>query len=823
LLKRVDMKQPSRTGTGVLSRALRLSTAALAIAGAGAFSGCLTRPIESLVPLTTSVVVEKLTETGIDKIDIVLVVDNSASMADKQAILALAIPDLLKGLVNPQCLDNKTGAAVADQPASSTLPCPDGSTYEFPPVFDIHVGLLSSSLGSFGTSACVPATVCGQGITNDDHGHLVTRSDPCGQSAPVETYENLGFLAWDPEKQLTPPGETALGDPTVTPPVAGLTTSLHDLVVGDGQLGCGYESQNEAWYRFLVDPSPYQSISLVNNQVQTTGIDQDLLQQRKDFLRPDSLLAIINVTDETDTSLKEYSGYPVFSAGTPLPRPRSECAASATDPCCLSCEETAPASCPFDPVCTTNGKPGGPLAYTVIGTDDNLALRAFGLISHKQRYGIEFFYQPSRYVNALTSPTVADVNGKQVPNPIFSVLDPTQKNVSPRAKNLVFYAAITGVPWQLIARQKDGVPDLINGVSALDPTQVGGFKSAAELDLTDPEGNIFWDDIAGDPENYVEARSPYMVELGAGRSRKDPITGTTIAPSGTPNGSGPMVGGALINDHDRLITTGGDIQYACVFPILSPIDDSVSGGGDCAPGSGNMDNPLCAPNPADSGNYTLQTKAKAYPGLKHLAIARGMGSQGIAASICAKQLDDKSKADFGYRPAMKAIIDRLKLALHPACLPRTLSPDTSGEVQCLILEASTVPTAEASACNQCQTAGRQPISMSNPNHEPAVQAALQDPDAAMAGWNCFCEIPQTTLPAGSNPGLEDCQTNPNSTANGWCYVDPSTAPANYSPAEIKEEKDLVTKCPATEQHDIRFVGTGKAQEGATLFITCAGP
>ena len=41
---------------------------------------------------------------------------------------------------------------------------------------------------------------------------------------------------------------------------------------------------------------------------------------------------------------------------------------------------------------------------------------------------------------------------------------------------------IVGVPWQLIARQKNGVPDLINGVDAIDPTKVGGFKTSKELD-----------------------------------------------------------------------------------------------------------------------------------------------------------------------------------------------------------------------------------------------------------------------------------------------------------------------------------------------------
>src|SRR5208337_1449002 len=115
--------------------------------------------------------------------------------------------------------------------------------------------------------------------------------------------------------------------------------------------------------------------------------------------------------------------------------------------------------------------------------------------SHKARYGIEFFYPPSRYVQALTQPTVQDEAGNVAANPIFSS-NAGEPNAAVRDPSLVVYATITGVPWQLIARQKNGVPDLVGGVSAVDPTQVGGFKTAAELALTDVKGNVFWDDIA---------------------------------------------------------------------------------------------------------------------------------------------------------------------------------------------------------------------------------------------------------------------------------------------------------------------------------------
>ena len=205
-------------------------------------------------------------------------------------------------------------------------------------------------------------------------------------------------------------------------------------------------------------------------------------------------------------------GAPGCGARTGLPVPpvdpchaRADCTTlGPLDPCCASCCEATPAACAVDPTCAP---PNG--YYTA---DENVALRAFGLTSHKQRYGIEFFYQPSRYVSALTSMTVTAANGTVVPNPIYAG--------SQRDPSLVFYAAIVGVPWQLIACQTvGGVPDLING-----------FKTSAELSLLDSKGNSFWDDIAGDPENYVSPLSPFMVESTNPRSGTDPITGATIAP-----------------------------------------------------------------------------------------------------------------------------------------------------------------------------------------------------------------------------------------------------------------------------------------------------
>jgi hypothetical protein len=569
---------------------------------------------------------------------------------------------------------------------------------------------------------------------------------------------------------------------------------LDSLVFGDGQDGCGFTSQDESWYRFLVDPTPYESIALNGETAVTTGTDSVLLTQRADFLRPDSLLAIVVVSDKTETSLQESSFFPLFAQeienGLPfhLPHPTIECSTMGPlDPCCTSCGLPPPTGCQIDPNCTTSPD------YT--DADENLALRAFGLISHKARYGIEFFYQPSRYVGALTSATVQNDMGMSVANPIFA---------GGRDPGMVFYAAVVGVPWQLIARQLKGVPDLVSGVDALDPTQVGGFKSFAELSLKDPMGNVFWDDIAGDPENYVPAVSPYMQESTLPRSGADPITGIAISPAGSPNGTNP------INGHEfNIPQPPGDIEYACIFPLLTPIDCTQPGAVcDCpepVAGQTPSDNPLCDPNPNDNGNPTLQTRAKAYPGIKQLAIARGMGEQGIVASICAKQLTDDTQIDYGYRPAVDAILAqvtaRLKSATAGQCLAQPLVPDAGGQVSCALVEARNVG---AAACN-CDAPARSPVSAAS----QCVEAnAKSDPLFATAQWNCFCEITQA-----QGAELTSCQNDATPTADGWCYVGDAPASPVGNPALLKS-------CPASDDGVLRFVGAGAPAAGSTVFFDC---
>jgi hypothetical protein len=83
-----------------------------------------------------------------------------------------------------------------------------------------------------------------------------------------------------------------------------------EMVRSSGEHGCGYEASLEAWYRFLIDPEPPSSVSVpAGSATSVVGpVDTTVLAQRQAFLRADSLVAIVMLTDENDCSIVD-EGY----------------------------------------------------------------------------------------------------------------------------------------------------------------------------------------------------------------------------------------------------------------------------------------------------------------------------------------------------------------------------------------------------------------------------------------------------------------------------------------------------------------------------------
>ena len=772
---------------GGLHRAFHLAVATGIVVGGGALAGCGTivappvdtTPAPTIVPFAIS---------SVDKVDLLLMIDNSRSMADKQQILAFAVPDLVGALVNPRCV-GATGAPTATQPSGPLAPCPLGGHRSITPITDIHIGIVTSSLGGHGGDTCSVAgdTVScpgGPNPSNNDAGHLVTRADACSGAA-IPTYASKGFLAWDPSQRLSPPGEAemgavavdGLGQTTTTAP--GLLPTLKDLVVGVGQLGCGFPSQLESWYRFLVDPEPYQTISVINGKATPQGTDTLLLKQRADFLRPSSLLSIVMLTDSNDCSIKEsgqfYYAAQQQSPTTPgqafhLPRARKECATNPDDSCCKSCGQAAP-NCPVDAACTASP--------TLSDAEDPINLRCF---DQKRRFGIDFLYSIERYTNALRERTVANRQGDMVANPLFSDLNPNDDDAAIRNKSLVFLTGIVGVPWQDLAR---------------DPANPSkGNLRAEEMLAVDATGSTAWDKILGDPAQHTAPKDPRMIESVTPRAG---LPGPGSAPKADP-----------ITGHEY--TTSDDLQYACVFDLPAPRDCSVAGasGCDCSSGS---DSPVCDPNKA-----TTQLRARAYPGLRELATLKSLGDQAIVGSVCPSQLTDSKRDDYGYRLAMNAILDRLTVTIDGRCLPRKLTPDAEGRVACAVIEGH-----KSSGACSCDLARAH---RAVPAEDQALLTTIKASSFVKEGsFNCFCEVIQAGDPVDSSPEeLAACLGDPTDppivhggkddgmVATGWCYVDP--AESAQSSAEI------VKSCPADSKRIVRFAGDTLAGNGSVMFIAC---
>ncbi len=751
------------------SRALRRGLAVIGLTAAALHFGCLTRPISQIEPSDKAIVHTELRQEAVDKVDILFAIDNSASMGDKQELFKDAVPDLIHRLLAPDCesADHKTKVPSAN--VGGTLGCPTGYALEFPPVHDLHIGVVTSALGGGGSpDVCVGNGPVPPGVTrhDDDHGRLVRRTKPVsGVEGTVERAKPVagdggGFLAWLPSAAPENAGKPA-PNVTVEPDESTLEVDFQSLVSGVQEYGCGLEGQLESWYRFLVQPDPWASVGTARAQtldrVALQGVDSVLLAQRKDFLRPDSLVAVIMLTDEEDswsdplalggnawiTRTQNFPSAAPHDFGT-MPRATSECATDPTSPACTSCmyggnkpgTNTPIAS---DPECKKGfyGK-----------SEDQLNVRYTN--DMKRRYGIDPQFPIERYVDGLRSKKVPNREGehpggggayagtKNCTNPLFARDLPDGSDVTPKAlceltagtrsADLVFFAVIGGVPWQLLAQ--DGS----------DPKSP--FKSA--LDDADWRRILGRNPATFDPDGI----DPHMIESTKPRPGLPPPTASSSADPI----SGREWDTSLVNE------VGLDLEYACTFELPAPKDcndPAHKGACDCVgTATGPGGSPLC--------NGTTQVRGKAYPTVRELRVVHGLGDHGIAGSLCARNVKDKSAPDYGYRPVVGAIVDRLKKELGVQCLPRALTPQKDGSVACLVLVEG-----DGLVCDPTKGLKTpEPDVERHYREQKLAERKKLDPNATVGNVCEMAQVPSTQYQNGTCEG---------GSTPGWCYVSGSVA------------------------------------------------
>ena len=807
-------------------------TTMLGSTGLALLAACLSRPVVKQEPTTKANFITTVRTAAVDKIDILLAIDNSSSMGDKQNILAKAIPKLITRLVTPNCVksDDASGACLTKSDGTcqtadvtKTNPvdqCPMGSEPEFKPITDMHIGVISSSLGAMGGDNVPDAAGADKTLyrkaydscpltdpgnpTKNDFGELVARASEKTPTTKVAGVNDKNFVVWFPTD-----ASKGIADKTQ------LETVIGNLVRGLGQTGCGLEAQLESIYKFLIMPDPWQRISITGANInQATGgyegLDETILAQRKAFLRPDSLVAVVMLTDEDDSSAdplaiggqgwnfqassfspytndmrrqRTTTGVSTFTA----PRGTASCDAQPAADTCTSCGFQTPATM-ADSSCQMNGGYYGP-------TEDDMNVRFFHM---KQRYGVDPQYPLSRYVSGFRSPLIPD---RASEHEVTSTGALTGKYLgTAKCTNPLFAAKLYGSAAEAKADGADlcNLPRGTRGADLIYFALVGGVPNTLLFDnanTTSPvrKANIDWTPIIGtDPLSYNYAGQDAHMQQST-----NPRGGLPAPAARGNNGTDP-VNGREWNTNNK------DLQYACTFPLAATHPDGMGGeapnsdgkpgyscgaktagtpadiqlvmNGLCDCDTVNDNPPLC--DPTDGAR---QVRAKAYPTVRELTVVKLMGDQGIASSLCPLTITDSNGVQklvsdnpdnqfFGYNPAVSAIVDRLKNSLANQCLPFSLTADNTGNVPCVVVE--TLPDAATGGDPQaaCDLPENKAKGLVRPNADVLNNVRNQQfAEAGDAGGASdllkrpVCQVSQIVKPKGSS-----CKKD--ATA-GWCYVE----------------------------------------------------
>ena len=228
--------------------------------------GCLDRPVAAPDTRLQSGVSLAIQNNAVDSVDILFEIDNSNSMAANQANLSRNFATLINQLVSP--------------PDANMDMVPD-----YPPVKSLHVAVISSDLGTPGSTvpSCANSDIGDDGLLNPIRNGQAIRSHQPWTTAPAGARPARCMNSSDQFPSFL------TFDATTTNPAEFRDDFVCNAYLSTG--GCGLEQQLEAAYRALVVHNPREQ---AGNTDPNAG-----------FVRPNAVLAIVIVSDEEDGSVRD--------------------------------------------------------------------------------------------------------------------------------------------------------------------------------------------------------------------------------------------------------------------------------------------------------------------------------------------------------------------------------------------------------------------------------------------------------------------------------------------------------------------------------------
>jgi hypothetical protein len=250
--------------------------------------GCPNQELAPLEPCTLSGVSLDAAGAGVDKVDMLFMIDNSGSMAQEQARLGGQLADLV-GVLTSGNKNYPNAARNADD--------------TFTPAKSLHVGVVTSNLGSPPGVSALASQLCGpdNGKSGGGGGILqytgtVAAMDQVDANTMQKVKDRIPACA---QVNQNPPylafgrnaGEVSTSDATA------LADGIFKFgcIATVGVNGCGIEQQLEAAWKALA-PAEVTDFYPPDTTGKGTTVNNG-------FLRSDSVLAVVMVSDEDDCSV----------------------------------------------------------------------------------------------------------------------------------------------------------------------------------------------------------------------------------------------------------------------------------------------------------------------------------------------------------------------------------------------------------------------------------------------------------------------------------------------------------------------------------------